>query len=87
MEVTGAVVPTFTVTVCVPFPVICTDPLDRPQVRAGVTTGVMAQLRFTVPVNDPVGARARLKLAVCPAVTVCEVGEPEAVLIEKSGAA
>jgi hypothetical protein len=65
--VTGAVVATLTVTVCVPVPVSCTEELDKPQVGAGVTTGVMAQLKSTVPLNDPVGAMARLKLAVCPA--------------------
>lgn len=86
-EVAGAVVPTFTVTVCVPVPLICTELLESVQVGAGVTTGVIAQLRFTVPVNDPIDAKARLKLAVCPAGTVCEVGEPDAEAIEKSGAA
>lgn len=84
--VTGAVVATLTVTVCVPVPVSCTDELDKPQVGAGVTTGVMAQLRSTVPLNDPAGASARLKFAVCPAVMVCEVGEPGAEVTEKSGA-
>jgi hypothetical protein len=83
--VPGAVVATFTVTVCALLPLTCTEELDRPQVGAGVTTGVMAQLRFTVPVNDPVGASARLKFAVCPALTVCEVGEPEAAPIVKFG--
>lgn len=86
-EVTGAVVPTFTVTVCVPLPLICTELLDKLQVGAGETTGVIAQVRFTVPVNDPVPANARLKLAVCPALMVCEVDEPDAAAIEKSGAA
>jgi len=46
---TGAVVPTVTVTVCVPLPLICTDWLDRPHVEAGVTAGVIAQFRLTVP--------------------------------------
>ena len=65
---------------------IWTEELDRPQVgRAGVTAGVMAQLRFTVPVNDPVGASARLKLAVFPALTVWEVDEPDGRLRVKPG--
>ena len=85
--VTGAVVPTFTVTVCVPVPLICTEELDRLQVGAGVAAGVMAQLRFTVPVNDPVGASARLKFAVCPAVMVWEVAEPDAAPNVKLGGA
>ena len=81
-----AVVPTCTATVCGPVPVICTED-GTLQVGAGVTVGVMAQLKFTVPVNDPVGVMARLKLAVCPALTVWEVGEPEAAPSEKPGAA
>jgi hypothetical protein len=84
--VTDAVVPIFTVTDCVALPLICTDELDSVHVGVGVTVGVIAQLRFTVPVNDPVGASARLKLAVCPALIVCEVGEPEAAPIVKPGA-
>jgi hypothetical protein len=55
------------------------------QVGAGVTTGVMAQLRFTVPLNDSTGARASLKLAVCPALMFWEVGDPEAGPMVKSG--
>jgi hypothetical protein len=64
LAVPAAVVPTLTVSVCVPLPVICTEELDRVQVGAGATTGVIAQVKFTVPVNDPVGAMATLKLAV-----------------------
>jgi hypothetical protein len=85
--VTGAVVPTLTVTVCVPLPLICTEELDRAQVGGGVTAGVIAQLRSTVPVNDPVGPMARLKFAVCPALMLWEVGEPEEAPREKPGAA
>ncbi len=62
--VTGATVPTATATDAPPFPLICTEELDRLHVGGGVTTGVMAQFRFSVPVNDPVGAKARLKVAV-----------------------
>jgi len=83
----GATVATFTVTVCVPLLVIWTEELDRLHVGAGVAAGVMAHIRFTVPVNDPIDAKARLKLAVCPAVTVCDVGDPETAPTEKSGAA
>jgi hypothetical protein len=61
--------------------------LERAQVGAGVSVGVMAQLRFTVPENDPVGAKAKLKLAVCPALMVWEVGDPEPAPMVKSGAA
>jgi hypothetical protein len=83
-EVTDAVVAT--VTVCAAVPVICPEE-GILHVGAGVATGVIAQLRLTVPVNPPVPAKARLKLAVCPAVKVCLVEEPEAAAIEKSGAA
>lgn len=86
MPLVAAVVATFTVTVCVPLALICTEELDRLQVGAGVTTGVMAQLRFTVPVNEAIGANARLKLAVFPAFMVWDVGEPGAGPIEKSRA-
>jgi hypothetical protein len=83
--VVGAVVPTFTVTDCVPLPLIGTEELDNVHVGAGVTDGVIAQLKLTVPVNAPVPANANEKLAVCPALMVCEVGDPEAVSIVKSG--
>ena len=54
---------------------------------AGVTAGVIAQLRLTVPLNDPAGVTARSKDAVCPAVIVAEFEEPEAGPIAKSGTA
>jgi hypothetical protein len=85
--VEGAVVPTFTATDCTVVPLICSDELDKLQVGPRVTAGVMAQPRFTVPLNVPDPARLRLKLAVCPALTVCDVGEPEPGLMLKSGAA
>jgi hypothetical protein len=85
--VTGVVVPIFTVTDCVALPLICTDELDSVHVGAGVTAGVIAQLRLTVPANDPVPAMAKLNLAVCPALIVCEVGDPEAAPMVKSGGA
>jgi hypothetical protein len=84
--VTGAVVPKATATDAPAPPLICTEELDRLQVGAGVTVGVMAQLKFTVPVNDPVGAIATPKLAVCPAFMVWEVGDPEAAPSVKPGA-
>ena len=70
-----------------PLPVIFTDPFDRLHVGPRVTRGVIAQLRFTVPVNDPVAAKAKVKVAACPAVMVCESEEPGTLLIEKSGTA
>jgi hypothetical protein len=77
------VVATFTVTVCVPVPVICTEE-GTLQVGAGVAAGAIAQLRLTVPVKDPLPAKAKLKLAVCPALMLWEVGEPEAAPTVKS---
>ena len=70
LVVTDAVVPTVTVTVWLVVPLICTDELDRLQVGAGVTTGVIAQLRFTVPLKDSIAPKTNLKLAVCPALMV-----------------
>lgn len=55
---------------------ICTEELDRVQSGAGDTTGVMLQLRLTVPLNDPVGARARVNFALCPALMVSEFDDP-----------
>ena len=85
--VTGAVVSTLIVTVSVPLPRICTEELDRLHVGAGVTLGVIAQLRFTVPAKDPTDVKSRLKLAVCPALMVWEIGDPDAAPRLKSGAA
>lgn len=59
---------------CAEVPVICTDELERLHVGAGDTTGVIAQERFTVPLNDATGAKLTAKLALCPALTVWEVG-------------
>ena len=82
----GWVVPTFTVNDCDPLPLICTEELDKVQGSAGVTAGVTAQFRLTVPLNFPVAPTTRLKLAVCPAFIVLEVGDPEAGLIVNPGA-
>jgi hypothetical protein len=57
------------------------------QTGAGMTAGVIAQLRFTVPLNDPDGVTARLKDAICPVEMVAEFEDPEAGPIAKSGAA
>jgi hypothetical protein len=54
---------------------------------AGVTAGVIAQLRLTVPLNDPAGVTARLKDAVCPAAIVAEFEDPDAGPMTKSGTA
>ena len=78
------VVFTETMTVCVPLPVRLTVGLDKLQVGAGVAAGVIAQLRLTVPVNDPIDAKDSVKLAACPALIVWEVGDPDAGPIEKS---
>ena len=82
----GAVVPTLTVTDCA-APLICTDELDKLQVGPSVAAGVTAQLRSTAPLNVPDPAKLRLKVAVSPALTVCDVDEPEAVVMLKSGSA
>ncbi|MGA8538715.1 MAG: hypothetical protein WB566_04410 [Terriglobales bacterium] len=74
----AAVVATLIVKDCICLPRIGTEELGRLQVGAGVTTGVMTQLRSTDPVNDLVGASSRVKLAVCPAVMAWDVGEPVA---------
>jgi hypothetical protein len=85
--VTGAVVPTVTVTGCAPLPVSGSEELDKLQVGARVGAGVMPQLRLTVPVNDPTGVTTKLNFALCPALTVCETGAPEARLNANFGAA
>jgi len=41
---------------------------------------------MTVPVNDPNGVTARLNVALCPALTLAEVGAPDVGPILKSGA-
>ena len=55
------------------------------QTGAGMTEGVTAQVRLTVPLNDPAGVTARSKDAVCPAAMVAELEDPEAGPIEKFG--
>jgi hypothetical protein len=76
-----------TVTDWLVVPLICTDELERLQVGGEVTAGVIAQLRFRVPVNPATGVSAKLNVALCPALTVFEVGDPDGGAIVKSGAA
>jgi hypothetical protein len=84
--VVAAVVETFTVTVAaVPWATLTEAGTE--QTGAGVTAGMIAQLRLTVPINDPEGVTARLKDAVCPAEIVAEFEDPEAGPVEKPGAA
>ena len=47
----------------------------------------MAQLKLTSPANAAEGVITRLKVAFCPALMVCEVGDPDADVTLKSGAA
>ena len=72
-EVEPPEVATVTVTDCAALPLICTDELDKLQVGPAATTGVIAQLRSTVPLKVPDLVRLRLKLAVCPALTGCDM--------------
>ena len=78
-----ATVLTVTVTEVAEVPVTLTDP-GTLQTGAGDAAGVMPQVRFTVPPNDPDGVSAKLNVAVCPAEIV-ELDPPEAVPKVKSG--
>lgn len=73
--VTDAVVDTITVTGAAVPAVTLTEP-GKLQVGAGVTVGLMLQVRFTAPLNEAPGVIAKLKLAAFPALTVWEVCEP-----------
>ena len=84
--VTGAAVPTVTVTGWAAL-LISTDELDKLQIGAGFTAGVMLQLRLTVPLNEPEGRISKLKCALCPGLMVWEVGAPGAAPMRKSGGA
>jgi hypothetical protein len=82
----GAVVATIAVTVCVLVAVICTEELDRLQIGASVTTGVMLQVKLTVPLNDSHAATTSLNFADCPELTVweatlAEISKPGAVVL------
>lgn len=48
----------------------CTEELDKVHVGAGVATGVIAQLKLTVPENDSVGMSDKVNVALCPALIV-----------------
>jgi hypothetical protein len=48
---------------------------------------VTVHVRLTVPLNDPIDENAKLKLAVCPALMVCDDDDPEAGEMLKSGPA
>ena len=79
-----AVVENVTVTGVAALPARLTDP-GKLQSGAGVSVGVMPQVRFTVPVNDLAGVSAKLNVALCPAVMVDEFEAPEAIAKVKSG--
>jgi len=66
---TGAVVPTLTLTDCEAELPTCIDD-GTLQVGARETAGVIAQVKFTVPVKELDGESSRTKLASCPAATV-----------------
>jgi hypothetical protein len=84
--VPDAVVDTLTATGAA-APWVTLTEAGKVQTGAGVTPGVIAQLRLTAPLNDPAGETVRLKDAVCPAAMVAEFEDPEAGPIAKSGAA
>jgi len=82
----AAVVDTVTVTGVAELPVIMTD-AGALNIGAGVAEGETLHVRLTVPLNDPDGAIAKLKVAVLPADIVEELEPPDATPIVKSGAA
>ncbi len=82
----GAVVEIVSVAVAVPFDARFKDARSSAQVGGAVAgTGVTTQSRLTIPLNDPDGVTTMLNVAVCPAPTVCEMGDPEAAVKAKSG--
>jgi len=81
--VIGAVVPTMAVTEELAVPLSCTEGFERLQVGCAAVCGVMAQERATVPVKELDGVKFKVKVALLPALTVCDVGA--AVAAEKSG--
>jgi hypothetical protein len=82
----GAVVEMVTITDAAELPLTLTL-AGTLQTGAGDTLGATAHVKFTVPVNDPVGVSARLNVAVCPAETVDELDPPDGTPIVKLGAA
>jgi hypothetical protein len=81
----AAVVATVTVTGVVELPDTLTE-LGMLQIGAGDAAGLILQVRFTVPLNDPDGVSDKLNIAVCPGEIV-ELDPPEGALRVKSGAA
>ena len=59
------------------MPPVTLAELGTVHVGAGVSFGVMPQLRFTVPLNPDTGVSERLKVALCPGLIVCELGDPD----------
>jgi len=82
--VLGAVVATVTVTGAAAPPVTLTEP-GKVQLGGGVTTGVMLQVKLTVPLNAKAGVTTKLKVALFPAVMVDELDDPGAGPMAKSG--
>jgi hypothetical protein len=67
--VTGAVVDTITANGAA-VPAVTLTEFGKLHNGAGVTTGLMLQVRFTDPLNDAPGVIAKLKVATFPALTV-----------------
>jgi hypothetical protein len=66
-----------TVTVCAAAPLNCTEELHKEQVGAGLVAGVIAHPRLTAAKNEPTDVSDKLKIALCPALTLWEaVGDP-----------
>jgi len=87
LPVVGAVVVTVTVTAAAVTPARLTE-LGTVHVGTGCATeGVMLHVRLTGPLNPPEDVTSRLKLAVWPALTVAEVGDPGVGPSAKLGAA
>jgi acyl dehydratase len=62
--IVAAVIPTVTVTDWLVVPLICTAELEKLQVGAEVTVGVIAQLRFAAPVKPPDGVSTNVNIAL-----------------------
>jgi hypothetical protein len=75
-DVPGAVVATFTATAAAELPFKFTE-LGMLQVGADSTAGVIAQLKFTDPLKEPVRVSVRLNVALSPADTVAEPDCPD----------
>jgi hypothetical protein len=71
-----AVVVTDTVTQVAEVPVTLTDP-GTLQIGVGLAAGVIAHVKFTIPLNEPAGVSSNPKVAVPPAVIVDELDPPD----------